>query len=148
MPNRNEVTRGWIMLRNEDLNNLYSSPIANHIKEDFMDWVCSTHLREISPAVPTQAATFCVILAIRYYCIWRVPCRILLSDILHFIVIWNVTCPPSVHLISLCSLISVFCTPYSLTFSFFLYFSLRRTPCHFFYVLKSKFNFFLCSMLT
>jgi hypothetical protein len=46
---------GCRKLHNKDPINLYCSTNANHIKEDDMDWACSTHPREISPALPTQA---------------------------------------------------------------------------------------------
>lgn len=71
----------------------------------------------------------------KYNCICYIPSRILLSDILHFSVIRNLSCP-SVPLISLYSLmfLFLFCTPYSLTFFFFRYFTLHRTPFHSFFM--------------
>jgi hypothetical protein len=43
-PKRDEVTRGWRKLHNEELYNLYSSPsIIRMIKEDEMGRACSTN---------------------------------------------------------------------------------------------------------
>jgi hypothetical protein len=46
-PKRDEVTGGWIILHNEELHDLYSSPsISRIIKSRRMGWVCSTNGRE------------------------------------------------------------------------------------------------------
>jgi hypothetical protein len=45
-PKRDEVTGGWINLHNEELHNLYSSPIIiiiDKVKEYKMGMACSTH---------------------------------------------------------------------------------------------------------